>query len=158
MRWRFVDKALHFVPWEAILTLKAGSLEEYSLLERWGEPGRAPGLLALETCIQSARWLVEASSGFALTCDPVEIALWRAVPGLRPGERFCAFLRIDARDDKHVHFALGQKTVPPGEAPPGVDFWREARQTAGRLSCRLTPLERRCLPADRACLWEEIWV
>ncbi|MDR1887925.1 MAG: hypothetical protein LBQ81_00820 [Zoogloeaceae bacterium] len=158
MHWRFVDKALFFSPWEAILTLKAGSLEEYSLLERWGEPRRAPALLLLETCVQSARWLIEASSGFSLSGDPVEITRWNALPGLRPGERFCAGLRVVTRDAGHIRFSLRQKILAPAEEAPSAQTWQGTTENDddGSLICAFTPLEPRHLPADRACLWQEM--
>jgi hypothetical protein len=157
VRWRFTDKILFFSPWEAILTLKAGSLEEYSLLERWGEPGRAPATLLLEACVQSARWLVEASSEFTRSCDPVEITHWQTPPGLRPGERFCALLRVEAREAEHIRFRVGQKILAPGESPPPIEAIRAAVDgVSASLLCALTPLDDRHLPADRACLWREI--
>jgi hypothetical protein len=154
VRWRCVDTALFFSPWEAILTLKAGTLEEYSLLERWGEPGRVPAALLLEGCFQSARWLVEASSAFAVSCAPVEITHWRAPPGLRPGERFCAFLRVSGRDAEHIHFALRQKILAPLDPAPTLDAWPDADD--GRFTCAFTPLSAWDSPADRADLWQEI--
>ncbi|MDR0441671.1 MAG: hypothetical protein LBI59_11950 [Candidatus Accumulibacter sp.] len=156
MRWRFTDKALFFSPWAAILTLKAGTLEEYSLLERWGEPGRAPAAFLLESCFQSARWLVEASSAFALSCAPVEVAHWRALPGPRPGERFCAFLRVTGRDSAQIRFALRQKILAPGEDAPAPDAWPAVGEDDGRFTCAFTPLSAWDSPADRACLWQEI--
>jgi hypothetical protein len=156
VRWRFVDKALFFSPWSAILTLKAGTLEEYSLLDRWGEPGRAPAALLLESCFQSARWLVEASSAFTLSCAPVEITHWRAPPGLRPSERFCVFLRVDGRDAERIHFTLRQKTLLPSAPVPMMEAWQTASEDDGRFTCAFLPLNTLDSPADRACLWQEI--
>ena len=156
MRWQFTDKALFFAPWESILTLKAGSLEEYSLLERWGEPGQAPAALLLESFLQSARWLIEASSSFTLSAVPLEVDYWKALPGLRPGERFCAFLRVTERSRARVRFALRQGRVPPGKEPPGIDIWQTPAEDDGILTCALTPLEHWYLPGDRRCLWQEI--
>jgi hypothetical protein len=158
VRWRFTDRALFFAPWSAILTLKAGSLEEYSLLERWGEFGRVPAALPLAACVEAARWLIEASSDFTLSGDPAEIACWNAVPGLRPGERFCAFLRVEGRDDTRVRFAVRQRVMPVGALLPDPASWEgQGAEWAGSvLTCALTPLAARCSPADRAILWREI--
>jgi hypothetical protein len=155
LRWRFTDKVLFFSPWETILTLKAGSLEEYSLLDRWGEPGRAPPVLLLESCIQSARWLVEASSAFTLSCDPIDIACWRVPSGLQPGERYCIWLRVAERESGCIRFALRQKILAPGESPPAPEAWKDAEED-GLLVCAFAPLHIRCPPASRACLWQEI--
>ena len=157
MRWQFTDKALFFAPWNALLMLKAGSLEEYGLLERWGEPGRAPAILLLESSFQSARWLVEASSSFVLSCEPLEIEHWNAPPGLRPGERFCVFLRGTERREAHIVFSLHQRRLMPGDAPPGLDFWQNSGEPDGRIGCSLVPLNERDRPADRACLWREVY-
>ncbi|MDR3213472.1 MAG: hypothetical protein LBT71_06090 [Azoarcus sp.] len=157
MRWRFPDKALFFSPWESILTLKAGSLEEYSLLDRWGEQGCVPSALLLESCIQSARWLVEASSSFVLSCEPVDIAHWQAPPGLRPGERFCALLRVTARDAEYIHLVLRQKILAPNEPLPALQAWQDTdKGDDGGVTCAFVPLQTRHLPADRACLWREL--
>ena len=156
MRWQLTDKALFFSSWDALLMLKAGSLEEYSLLERWGEPGQAPAALLLESCIQSARWLVEASSSFTLSCEPREIIFWNAIPGLLPGERFCAFLQVTERNPAQISFSLRQKRILPGDALPDMDFWQSPGEMDGALSCALTPLDAWYSPADRACLWREI--
>ncbi|MDR3054310.1 MAG: hypothetical protein LBU53_02760 [Zoogloeaceae bacterium] len=157
MRWQLTDKALFFAPWQSILTLKAGSLEEYSLLERWGEPGQAPATLLLESFFQSARWLIEASSSFTLSCVPLEIDYWNVLPGLKPGERFCAFLRVTEHNRERVRFALRQGRIPPGKKAPGIDLWQSATDDDGVLTCALAPLEQWYLPLDRACLWQEIY-
>jgi len=156
MRWRFADKALAFAPWRSITILKAGSLEEYSLLERWGERGLAPATLLLETCVQAARWLVEASSDFTLGCEAEEIDAWPAPVGLRPGERFCVALRVEDRDGRRIRFGVRQRVLAPGESLPAPDAaWDESGEEA-RLTCAFVPLAERCLPVDRLCLWQEM--
>ena len=67
MRWRLVDHMSDFVPWVSIAGRKAISLEEYLLLEPFGRQGFLPESLILEGCVELARWLVAASSGFSLT-------------------------------------------------------------------------------------------
>ena len=157
MRWQFTDRILHFQPWKTISVLKAGSLEEYSLLERWGEPGQAPAALLLESCIQAARWLVEGSSGFTLTCEPLEIPYWKVLPGLKPGERFCIFLQVAEQDRAQISFYVHQHRVLPGETLPAPDFGLNGQQEPDALlTAALVPLTERCLPADRECLWREL--
>ena len=156
MRWRFTDKALFFEPWASIVTVKAGSLEEYSLLERWGETGKAPASLLLESCVQAARWLVEASSAFTLSCDLREIDAWQCLDGLRPGERYCVFLRVTERSGDHVALAARQMRVLPGGALPGPEFRQSEGREDGRFSVSLAPLAERYLPGDRESLWREL--
>ena len=157
MRWRFTDKAVSFAPWESIAIVKAGSLEEYGLLERFGESGLSPASLVLESCVQAARWLVEASSSFAVSADLLEVDFWRVMPGLTPGERLYASLRVEARHAGSVRFAAYQHRAAPGEA-----FFAEvltpdgAREPDGVFSMAFSPLAERYLPGDRACLWGEL--
>ncbi|MDR2208961.1 MAG: hypothetical protein LBE22_08335 [Azoarcus sp.] len=155
MRWRLVDKAISFTPWEAIAIIKAGSLEEYSLLERWGERGLAPASLLLESCVQAARWLVETSSSFSLTCDLQEVGFWHAMEGLRPGERYWVFLRVVERGNESLTLSLRQKRLLPGQGVPEPDF-RCDGEADGMFSVSLTHLAARYLPRDRECLWQEI--
>lgn len=68
MRWRFADRIDAFEPWALIRGRKGISLEEYSLLERFGRRGVFPESLVLETCVHFARWLAAASSGWRHSC------------------------------------------------------------------------------------------
>jgi len=157
MRWRFADKVLAFAPWQAIVTLKAGSLEEYSLLERWGRPGEAPAILTLEACIQSARWLVEASSAFSQTIEPLEISRWPVMAGLRPGERLRVSLRVISRSAEHLGFNAWQERLLPGQTDSGPDASPHAASEPDlHFRAALAPLAGYCLPRDRACSWREL--
>ena len=179
MRWRFTDKVLAFTPWRSILSLKAGSLEEYGLLERWGEPGQAPAILLLESCLQAARWLVEASSDFSLSLEPLEIRHWPAGQGLKPGECLCWFVQTEERNSGYIRFIARQRRLAPGErldpawsapVPDNEDHSRREQNAPWPLSwtaplpdapeftftAAFTPLAALYPPADRACLWREI--
>jgi len=157
MRWRFTDKVLAFAPWQAIVTLKAGSLEEYSLLERWGQPGEAPAILTLEACIQSARWLVEASSAFSQTIEPLEISRWLVMAGLRPGERLRVSLRVTSHSAEHIGFNAWQDRLLAGQTDIGPDASpHTATEPDLHFSAVLAPLAGYCLPIDRACSWREL--
>ena len=157
MRWRFADKVLAFAPWQAIVTLKAGSLEEYSLLDRWGSPGQAPAILTLEACIQSARWLVEASSAFSQTIEPLEISRWQVMAGLRPGERLRVRLRVTSHSAERIGFHAWQDRLLPGQTDAGPGARPHAADEPDMdFSAALTPLAGHCLPADRACSWREL--
>jgi hypothetical protein len=156
VRWRFTDKVLHFAAWESLLTLKAGSLEEYCLPECLGLPKGVPAVLLMESCLQSARWLVEASSGFSLSCELLDIERWQVAPGLEPGERYCAFVRVRTRDNTTIDLALRQKIVRAGEALPDEAYWRDDSQDDAWFVCTFVPLDERCPPDDRASLWGEM--
>lgn len=156
MRWRFTDKILSFTPWQGIVTIKAGSLEEYGLLERWGRPAEAPAILCLEALVQSGRWLVEASSAFSLTIEPLEITYWRAMQGLRPGERLRVSLRVEERQTAHIRFAAWQERLAPGLTMPPESGPPDAAKPDLAFSARLVPLAERYIPPDRECLWREL--
>jgi len=157
MRWRFTDKVLDFVPWHSIVTLKAGSLEEYSLLERWGSPGEAPAILTLEACIHSARWLVEASSAFRQTLAPLEISHWRALEGLRPGERLRVNLSVEERSGERIRFKAHYARLRPGQESASVERSIPASDAADLLfDAMLMPLAEYALPQDREHLWREL--
>lgn len=68
MRWRFADSIDSFESWVSITGRKGVSLEEYSLLERFGRQGVLPESLVLESCVHFARWLVAASSQWRESC------------------------------------------------------------------------------------------
>ena len=157
MRWRFTDKVLAFEPWHTIVTLKAGTLEEYGLLERWGNPGEAPAILALEACIQSARWLTEASSAFSQTIEPLEISHWQVMEGLRPGECLRVNLHVEERSAERIHFRAWQARLAPGadvSVPPANDDTPSAANLL--FSAALMPLAEYALPFGRECLWREL--
>ncbi|MDR1085892.1 MAG: hypothetical protein LBP22_13815 [Deltaproteobacteria bacterium] len=102
MRWLFIDRILDFKPWEHIGVLKLGTLEEYFLLERWGEPAKSPGLILLESAIQAADWLVEASSDFSLTFSLKELYDFKSLRGLGPAEGLVWFIRVAAAEKSHL--------------------------------------------------------
>lgn len=136
MRWRFTDRVLSFTPWQSIVAIKAGSLEEYSLLERWGSLGEVPAIITLEAYIQASRWLVEASSDFALTIELAEIEYWQAIECLKPGERLTMTIKLVERSEKAVKFNAGEELS---------------------FTAKLVPLAECYLPQDRKCLWQEIF-
>jgi hypothetical protein len=154
MRWNFVDRIIKFEPWHNIAALKAGSLEEYSLMERWGQAGQAPAVLSLESSVQAARWLVEASSAFVHSLELLELEGWAADEGLRPGERLFSDVRLTEKGaDGRLTFGVRQKRLAPAEScptqlsPEGGEY-----QIKGRLNL----LADKCRPDDRQCLWHDM--
>ena len=158
MRWRFTDSICAFHPWQSIVALKAGSLEEYGLLERWGEPGLAPSILLLESAVQAARWLVEASSGFTCSADPAEIVQWPVEQGLRPGERCCSLVVVQEKTASYLRVGLAQQRIQAGEKVPPVQDLLARFSPAQCMTMNIVPLAGRYLPQDRAALWQEIGV
>lgn len=156
MRWRFTDSICSFSPWESILTLKAGTLEEYSLLERWGEPGIAPSAFLLESAVQAARWLVEASSGFTRSADPAELHQWPVERGLLPGERCCSLAVVHEKTASSICVALAQKRIGAGEKIPAAADLRPLLSQGSFITMNMLPLTDRYLPQERASLWQEI--
>jgi len=77
VRWRLLDHVNDLVPWVRISGRKAVSLEEYLLLEPFGRQGFLPESLILACCVELARWLVAASSGFSLTATLSEVREFR---------------------------------------------------------------------------------
>jgi 3-hydroxyacyl-[acyl-carrier-protein] dehydratase len=65
MKFRLVDKILSWEPYRRITGVKAVSFEEYCLKEPFGEQGRLPELLMLESFLQLGNWLILLSSDFA---------------------------------------------------------------------------------------------
>lgn len=104
MRWRFVDKILSFQPWIFIVALKLGTLEEYYLLERWGEKTKGPVILILESALQAALWLVEASSDFTLSFWPSQISRFEAPLGLAPGEGLVWLIETSEKSERSIGF------------------------------------------------------
>jgi 3-hydroxymyristoyl/3-hydroxydecanoyl-(acyl carrier protein) dehydratase len=82
MKWRFVDRVTLFEPWVRIEGLKCISLEEYSLLKRFGRKGTMPATLVMESCVDLARWLAMGSSRWtqgAVLSDVAEMRFEREV-------------------------------------------------------------------------------
>jgi 3-hydroxyacyl-[acyl-carrier-protein] dehydratase len=65
MKFRLVDKILAWEPYRRIRGIKAVSFEEYCLKESFGDEGRLPETLMLESFLQLGNWLILLSSDFA---------------------------------------------------------------------------------------------
>jgi 3-hydroxymyristoyl/3-hydroxydecanoyl-(acyl carrier protein) dehydratase len=64
MKFRLVDKIVSWQRYRRIRGIKAVSFEEYCLKEPFGDEGRLPELLMLESVLQLGNWLILLSSDF----------------------------------------------------------------------------------------------
>jgi hypothetical protein len=85
-----------------IAARKAISLEEYSLLKPFGRKGDFPESLVLECCVESVRWLVAASSGFAQVSVLSEVHEFRIERVVGMGEILEIAATVKQRGENHV--------------------------------------------------------
>ena len=144
MRWRFADRIDEFHPWAFIRGRKGISLEEYSLLERFGRSGVLPETLVLESCVHFARWLVSASSEWNASCLLKDIMDFTYESEARMGNN----LRIDVSVKERAGDCVWmQCAVSTGE-----------RSIArGRLVLDLVPLANLQDPESLKILWQELY-
>ncbi len=126
MRWRLVDRVDRFESWRLLAGRKAVSLEEYSLLEPLGRRGVLPESLVLACCVEMARWLAAASSGFELTGVLESVENMNFARQARPG----AALEIGLEATRSGDALRAECTVRCG----GKEL------AAGRLGLGLVPL------------------
>lgn len=105
MRWRFADKIDRYTAWESIAGRKGISFEEYSLLDRFGRRGEAPGCLVLETCVHLARWLVLASSDWNKSCLLEAVDNFALLRATHPGDLLQVVVKVTERGDSRVRVA-----------------------------------------------------
>ncbi|MDR1309401.1 MAG: hypothetical protein LBL95_05835 [Deltaproteobacteria bacterium] len=171
MRWRLVDRILDHREWLYLAALKYGTLEEYRLLERWGEPARVPPLLILESAFQAARWLVEASGDFGLTFLQTEVSGFKAGQGLAPAEGIIWLVKVASQQDDSIGFVAFPRLLTPALGPLEAhdDLMREYLDPPGkpdsagalggdclRFSGDLVPLAGREDADSQRALWREL--
>lgn len=157
MRWRFVDRVLAWSGWQSIVTLKAGSLEEYSLLERWGCPGEVPAILMLESAVQSAAWLVAKSSGFNRTLELQEVSNWQGIT-LVPGERLYTRVEMYAEAQEAIRLRFAQQSIKTQAAVlPFEPLCALPSQQVGLMRARMVPLADREAVHSKEALWNELF-
>lgn len=87
MKFRFVDRILDWTPHQRIRGVKAVSFEEYSLKAPFGDDGRLPETLLLESFLQLGNWLILLSTDFQQMGVVVKLARVAFYDALRPGEQ-----------------------------------------------------------------------
>jgi len=100
VRWRFVDRIDRWEPWRSIAVRKAISLEEYSVLDRFGRRGVFPESLAIEICVQAGRWLAVRSSEFRSLALLAGLFALRFEGEAGIGDVLVARLAVTSRDDR----------------------------------------------------------
>lgn len=143
MRWRFVDRVTAFEPWTRIEGRKCVSLEEYSLLDAFGREGEFPESLVIESCVQFARWLVAASSGFRQFSTLVSVGGFLFENTVRPGHALDVAVTITARSDDLIETRC-EVSVPSGTVGKGV------------LCLRIVPLHDFNDPDNMRVMWKEL--
>jgi 3-hydroxymyristoyl/3-hydroxydecanoyl-(acyl carrier protein) dehydratase len=144
MRWHFVDKIVSFKSWNEIAGLKAVSLEEYNLLERFGRKGEFPASLVLESCVELLRWLVSKSSDFTQTC---------ALSGL---EKFAFYQTVGAGDLLSISAAVIQRDENVLYAECRVTCGEE-KIAEGNLSLTILPFSEFFDRETAESVWKEIY-
>lgn len=144
MRWRFADRIDAFEPWKLIRGRKAISLEEYSLLERFGRPGVLPETLVVETCVHFVRWLAAASSGWRASSRVVSFKNFTFESEAEMGDQ----LQIEVTGKLHIiDRHLYECRVTAGE-----------KQIAhGSVDIELIPLADLHDPESLKLMWRELY-
>jgi hypothetical protein len=143
MRWRFVDRVTSFEAWRSITGRKAVSLEEYYLLQPLGREGVAPESLLLESCVELARWLVAASSGFSQIAELAAAEQFAFREGATTGTVLRIAETVAYRAAGRL-FADCRVTV------------EEQTVAAGRLALSLMPADGAFQAGELEELWREI--
>ena len=154
MRWRFVDRILDFEPWARTRSLKSVSLEEYSLLERHGRAGAYPESLVLEACVESARFLVAASSGFESVAVLVEVREFRFVQEAGMGDRLEIDVNVLERAENELRIACRAAVDAQGGARVVPSQVRTIAE--GVLVLETVPLSESFEREDMRVLWNEM--
>ncbi|MBI5534886.1 MAG: hypothetical protein HY898_19320 [Deltaproteobacteria bacterium] len=143
MKWRFVDRVKRLEPWVRIEGLKCISLEEYSLLKRFGRKGTMPATLVMETCVDLARWLVMRSSDWSQGVVLSEVAEMRF--DREVGMSDVLLTTVEARRESESVIEAVCEARVEGE-----------RVMQGRFTVELVPLAELLDPEDVKALWKEI--
>lgn len=130
MKFRLIDKITGFKKYEWIETVKAISLEEYSLLEPWGRKGAFPETLILQIAVESAALFAAASSEFRWIglLDTVEEV--RFLSETAPGDVLHTRVRAE-NSGRRFGFVISasEKTIARGgfvsRPVPLADFYSE---------------------------------
>lgn len=85
MKFRFVDRIMSWKPFERISGIKTVSFEEYNLKQPFGDQGRMPETLLLESLLQLGNWLILLSTDFKELGLIVRIAQINYLEPLCPG-------------------------------------------------------------------------
>jgi 3-hydroxyacyl-[acyl-carrier-protein] dehydratase len=120
MKFRLVDRIVDWTPHERIRGVKAVSFEEYSLKAAFGDEGRLPDMLLLESFLQLGNWLILLSSDFRQMGVVVKLARVEFQGPLRLGQHVEMDVTLRrGRDDGYL--LSGEGRVNGGTIITGVD-------------------------------------
>ena len=154
MHWRFVDRILEFDPWEALRSRKTVSFEEYTLLERHGRAGAFPECLVVESCVESVRWLVAASSGFESVSALAEVGDFSFRREIGMGDALEIAVIVHEHDGNRIQVECrvclaAKRNVTESIVPETV-------VAQGTLVLEMVPLLESFEREDIIILWDEI--
>jgi 3-hydroxyacyl-[acyl-carrier-protein] dehydratase len=120
MKFRLVDRILSWTPHQRIRGIKAVSFEEYSLKEAFGDEGRLPETLLLESILQLGNWLILLSTDFRQMGLVVKLGRVEFLDALRLGQQ--AEIEVTLRQGREEGFVLsGAGRVDGRPIITGVD-------------------------------------
>ena len=144
MRWQFVDRIVSYDKWINIQGIKTVSLEEYHLLSRFGRKGFFPETLAVESCIEIARWLIMKSTDFSKTCIISEINNFCFNKSIGMGDIMMVSAERKGEHSQKVQFECLIKTA-------GKEIAK------GQIEVELADLHDYQDPTLTATMWEELY-
>ena len=144
MKFRMIDRILHWQPRESIRGVKAVSFEEYELRRRLGDEPCLPESLIMESLFQLGNWLLILSSDFQQMGLVVRFEEVKFTGRLRPGRHLRMHATVRSwRDDGIVFNGSGTA---------------EGEEIVAGRGCLATPvpLADYADPADLRVLFSEI--
>ncbi len=120
MKFRLVDRILSWTPHQRITGLKAVSFEEYCLKEPFGDEGRLPETLLLESLLQLGNWLILLSTDFKQMAMVVKLSRVNFDNALSLGQQ--VHMEVRLRQGREEGFMLsGEGRVQDRTVITGVD-------------------------------------
>ena len=120
MKFRLVDRILSWTPHQCIRGIKAVSFEEYSLKAAFGDEGRLPETLLLESLLQLGNWLILLSTDFQQMGMVVKMGRVEFHDALKLGQQ--AEIEVNLRQGREEGFLLsGAGRVDGRPIITGVD-------------------------------------
>ncbi len=97
-----IDRITSFEKWKSAEGKKTVSFEEYSLLHALGIEGFYPQTLALESCVEIIRLLINRSSDFTQSSIISDVEKFSFSNTIGLGDALCISASIAAKDERTV--------------------------------------------------------